>query len=245
VISLKAQIAALEEACDRLADFGALAAHEVLKPLILAHSCAARFIEGGHGGLDDAARADLELVMQACAYARALVDALLAEAQYGQAPIVPERVDLALVVRECTEMLATDLEARRMRVVVSDLPVVSGNAVLLTAVFRNLLVNAIEHGGGRREIRVSAELDDGRWKLAVDSPGPPIAEVARTALFEVPLRRAGWQRASGGLGLVLVRRIVERHGGEVGVMSLDGRTNRFYFTLPAAGEAQAPPSRIR
>lgn len=245
VMALKAQVEALDEACDRLGDFAAFAAHELLQPLVLAHSCAARLIEGGHGVLDDTARADLELMMQASSYARVLVDTLLAEAQYGEAAIGAETVDLTLVVRECIAMLATDLEGRRMRVVLSDLPVVAGNAVLLTAVFRNLLVNAIEHGSGRgREIRVFAEPDDARWRLAVDSPGPPISEDDRTALFEVPLRRAGWRRARGGLGLILVRRIVERHGGEVGVMSPDERTNRFFFTLPATGAAQAP-SRIR
>jgi signal transduction histidine kinase len=64
--------------------------------------------------------------------------------------------------------------------------------------------------------------------------------------FEVPSPGTSRRRARGGLGLVLVRRIVERHGGEVGVMSPDNGTNRFFFfTLPAASAGQARPSRIR
>jgi signal transduction histidine kinase len=243
--ALKAQVAALEEACDRLTNFASLAAHEMLTPLILTHSCAARLIESGHGVLDDAARADLELMVQASSYARALVDTLLAEAHQGGAAMGAEPVDLMLIVRDCIAMLATDLETHRMRVELSDLPVVAGNAVLLTAVFRNLLMNAIEHGRGAGEIRVFAEPDHAGWRLAIDSPGPPISDHDRTALFEVPVRDAGRRRGRGGLGLVLVRRIVERHGGEVGVMSPDDRTNRFFFTLPAASAGQAPPSRIR
>ena len=128
-----------------------------------------------------------------------------------------EPVDPTLVVRECIATLAADIEARRMRVELPELPVVAGNAVLLTAVFRNLLVNAIEHGSGRRrEIRVFAERDDARWRIAVDSPGPPISEDDHTVLFEVPWRGAGRRGARGGCGLVLVRGIVERHGGRSG-----------------------------
>jgi signal transduction histidine kinase len=60
-------------------------------------------------------------------------------------------------------MLAADIEARRMRAGLSELPVAAGHAVLLAAVFRNLLANAIEHGSGRRrEIRVFAEPDERR-----------------------------------------------------------------------------------
>jgi signal transduction histidine kinase len=245
--SLKAQVEALEHARDRFADFAALAAHELLKPLILAHSCAARLIEGDYGDLGGPVRAELELMMQASSHARVLVDTLLAEAQSGELMMDPVPVDLTRVVRECIAMLAADLEARRMRVELSQLPVVAGNAVLLAAVFRNLLLNAIEHGSGRRrEIRVFAESDDARWRLAVDSPGPPIPEADRSTLFEATWPGTGRRPASGtGLGLILVRRIVERHGGEVGVMSPDDHTNRFFFTLPAASADQAPPSRIR
>jgi signal transduction histidine kinase len=113
--------------------------------------------------------------------------------------------------------------------------------VLLTAVFNNLLVNAIRHGRGRPdEIRVLAEPIDGGWRLAVDSSGPPLSEDDREALFastssDVDERH----RRRAGLGLVLVRRIVERHGGTVGAMSPDDWTNRFFFTLPG-GVPSAP-----
>jgi signal transduction histidine kinase len=240
---LKAQLEALDHTCQRLADFAALAAHELVKPLIVAQMCATRLSEGK---LDDAARADVELFMQVSSSARVLVDTLLAEAQYGEAAFGAEPVDLGLLVRDCIAMLAPDIDARRMRVALSELPVVAGNPVLLAAVFRNLLVNAIEHGSaGRGEIRVFAERYDARWRIVVDSPGPPIPEEYRRALFEVPSPGTSRRSTRGGLGLVLVRRIVERHGGEVGVVSPDNRTNRFFFTLPAASASQASPSRIR
>jgi signal transduction histidine kinase len=171
----------------------------------------------------------------ASSQARVLVDTLLAEAQSGDDALRMETVDLDRIVRDCLRMLAADMQARRLRVELGPLPVVAGDAVLLTAVFRNLLVNAIQHGGGRRgDIRVSAEPVESAWRLAVDSPGPPLSQADRDALFELAPRDTGVRRARrAGLGLVLVRRIVERHGGTVGAMSPDDGTNRFFFTLPA------------
>jgi signal transduction histidine kinase len=233
--SLKSRIESLELECSRLHDFAALAAHELLTPVIMAQACAARLSDVDRGTVDDAARADLELFVTASSQVRVLVDTLLADAERGDAPLEAEPVDLARVVRDCLRMLASEIEARGFRVRIGDLPVVAGDAVLLTAVFRNLLVNAIRHGSGRRgEIRVFAEPVDGGWRLAIDSPGAPLSDDDRKALLEIPSRSRDGRRGRGaGLGLVLVRRIVERHGGSVGAMAPDGWTNRFFFTLPA------------
>jgi signal transduction histidine kinase len=242
---LRSRIDSLELECSGLRDFAALAAHELLRPVIMAQESAARLIEVDHPAVDDASRADLELFVEASSQVRVLVDTLLADAQRGESALKTEPVDLARVVRDCLRMLAPEIEARRLRVGVGELPVVAGDAVLLTAVFSNLLVNAIRHGSGRRgEIRVSAEPVDNGWRLAVDSPGPPLSEDDRNALFGTTPRNVEGRRGRGaGLGLVLVRRIVERHGGSVGAMSPDDRTNRFFFTLPA--EAPQPPASRR
>jgi signal transduction histidine kinase len=64
-------------------------------------------------------------------------------------------------------------------------------------------------------------------------------------MFEPERRRSGGRRARGtGFGLAFVRKVVERYGGEVGVVSR-GSTNRFYFTLPTLEPVQEPEARIR
>jgi len=175
------------------------------------------------------------LLLSASSQVRVLVDTLLADAQRGESPLEAEPVDLTRVVRDCLQGLASEIEARGLVVRLEELPVVPGDAALLTAVFSNLLINAIRHSQGRRgEIRVFAEPVQSGWRLAVDSPGYPLSEDDRQALFGTTSRNVERRRGRGaGLGLVLVRRIVERHGGSVGAMSPDNRTNRFFFTLPA------------
>jgi signal transduction histidine kinase len=191
---------------------------------------------------------DLELVATACGNGRMLVEALLADAQQRDSATAPQSVDLTRVVRDCVAVLAPEIERAHASVELGELPVVEGSEVLLWVVFRNLLSNAVEHGlGPGREIRVSAEPSESAWTFGVDSPGPPIPDVERRDMFEVVSRGRTRRRAGGaGLGLVLVRRIVERHGGEVGVTSPDGFTNRFYFTLPRRdAEGQPAASRMR
>jgi signal transduction histidine kinase len=158
-----------------------------------------------------------------------------------------ELVDVDRLVRDCVAMLAPEIDRGRARVVLGELPLVHGNAVLLGVVFRNLIGNAVQHGhGAGRVIRVSADHSDGAWMFAVDSPGPRIPEEERRRMFEAVWRGSSGRRAGGaGLGLVLVRRIVERHGGQVGVTSPDGFTNRFFFTLPKSGGTQRRASRRR
>jgi signal transduction histidine kinase len=245
--SLRARVAELEQARDRLEDFAALVAHELVKPLSVAQSCVDGLL--GHAGtrLDAGAHVDLEIVATACTNARMLVEALLADAQQRNSVTERQLVDLTRLVRDCVAVLTPEIERARARVELGQLPVVHGNAVLLGIVFRNLLGNAVQHGfGPGREIRVSAEPSEGAWTFAVDSPGPPIPEEDRRQMFEAVWRGNSRRRAGGaGLGLVLVRRIVERHGGEVGVTSPDGSTNRFFFTLPRSGGDQPAASRIR
>ena len=245
--ALRARVAELEQLRVRLEDFNALVAHELVKPLVFTGSRVGELLEQAGTELDPNTELDLKIVVDACSRARMLVEALLADAQQRGSPIQRESVDIDRLVRDCIAMLEPEIERGRARVRLGRLPIVHGNAVLLGVVFRNLIGNAVEHGyGPGREIRVSADHRDGAWTFAVDSPGPPIPEEERRRMFEAVWRGSSGRRAGGaGLGLVLVRRIVERHGGHVGVTSPDGHTNRFFFTLPELGSGQRDPSRRR
>jgi two-component system, OmpR family, phosphate regulon sensor histidine kinase PhoR len=101
--------------------------------------------------------------------------------------------------------------------------------------FSNLLSNALKYGPRTgAEIQISVVRSEAGWTFAVQSPGPPIPEDASERIFEPWQRGPGERRARGaGLGLAIVRHIVERHGGQVGVTSPTDTSNRFFFTLPA------------
>jgi len=103
---------------------------------------------------------------------------------------------------------------------------------LLEICYGNLVVNALKYGEGW--VRFSAARDGDAWKLGVANGGVPVPADKAAALFGKFTRLADGGEGAG-LGLYLVRRIVERHDGEVWCEPLADGT-AFYLRLPAAGE---------
>ena len=95
----------------------------------------------------------------------------------------------------------------------------------------NALKYSPRHGAA---ISVQASLEAPAWHFSVQSEGPTIPPEDRQRIFEPYQRGRGERRARGaGLGLAICRRIVERHGGRIGVAPVASGGNRFFFTLPA------------
>lgn len=230
---IEAQNAALQQQNAALEDFAAMAAHEVLKPLVMVAALTTGVVDR-EPALDPESIGDLELLMRISARVRVEVEALLIDALGNERPLQSAPVDMAAVVRMSLEALDSEIAAREARVDVAPLPVVDGHAALLTGVFGNLLSNALRYGpAAGAGIQVTASRKRRGWRFEVASEGRPIAEQDRDRIFEPWQRGIGVRRAQGaGLGLAIVRRVVERHGGDVGVLPIKAG-NRFYFTLPA------------
>jgi len=114
-------------------------------------------------------------------------------------------------------------------------PSALGYAPWIEEVWVNYLSNALKYGGRPALVELGADvLPDGTPRFWVCDNGPGIAAEEHSRLF-VPFTQIVGVRAQGqGLGLSIVRRIVERLGGQVGLESEPGQGSRFYFTLPAA-----------
>jgi light-regulated signal transduction histidine kinase (bacteriophytochrome) len=231
---LAARVEELEQERARMQDFAAMAAHELLKPLVMNEAYATLIGERVGHSLDHESRRDLEAIVRISSRMRLLVEALLLDAYDDQRPLRRQQVDLADVMRDVVRMLDAEIHAREAKVDVDPMPVVEGDPALLSGVFGNLLANALKYGPRQgSDIKVSVVRSEAGWTFAVNSPGPPIPEDGGEKLFEAWQRGPGERRARGsGLGLAIVRHIVERHGGEVGVSSGDESRNRFFFTLP-------------
>jgi signal transduction histidine kinase len=220
----------------RLKVFLGMAAHELLRPLIMAEAYAAMIGEHAGYGLDPGCRRDLDRLARVSADVRELIEALLLDTFDEERPIAREPVDLQPLLEHTVAALDSELRARRARVELAAMPVVCGNPAMLRSVFANLLANAIKYSPrAGAKISVSARRSDAGWTFAVTGPGQPIPEDERDLVFSPWCRRSDDRRARGaGLGLAIVRHIVERHGGHVGVTAPDDSSNRFYFTLPVS-----------
>jgi signal transduction histidine kinase len=121
-----------------------------------------------------------------------------------------------------------------------DLPPGRGDERRLTQVLLNLVGNAIKFTEAG-EVRVEVTAADGDFRVAVADTGPGIAESDQQKIFEEfqqadssPTRRKG----GTGLGLAIAKRIIELHGGRIGVDSSLGQGSTFWFTLPVRVERQ-------
>ena len=139
------------------------------------------------------------------------------------------------MLRECLTLLGPEIRDRGAEVHGAELPEVCGDEALISAVFTNLLLNALRYGPREHgKIVVDAIRENECWRVSIQSEGPTIPAAERERIFERYHRGRGERRARGaGLGLTICRHIVERHGGQIGVTAGNGGANRFYFTLPA------------
>jgi signal transduction histidine kinase len=146
-------------------------------------------------------------------------------------------LDLASMVRRALELASPELTQREIRVAFDepmDLPPLRGDPDAIGQVISNLVQNAARYtdDGGRITVRLSGEGDGVRCTIENSGVGIPPDELALIweRLHRVDRSRA---RSSGGagIGLAIVRQIVEAHGGQVGASSADGQT-AIWFTLP-------------
>ena len=122
---------------------------------------------------------------------------------------------------------------------------VRADATRFKQVLMNLLGNAIKFTPQGGRIELAAHLDGGSICMEVRDNGPGIPPEEERRIFEAfyRLRESGKKTEGTGLGLAITQRLVELHGGELGLKSQVGRGSCFYFSLPAVASAQEPLTR--
>ena len=232
---LRDRISELEREKEAVEGFAAVAAHELLTPVVMMDACAATVCDRLNGELDADSRRDLDALRRGAARSRLLVETLLQHARVNARPMERTWVDAGRLVRECESVVAPELRARGAAIEVGPLPQVWAQEELLGAVFMNLLVNALKYGprqGGT--VRVRGGSTFAGWRFSVRSEGQPIPFADRRRIFEPYQRGRGERRVrGGGLGLSICREIVERHGGQLRLTASGNAGNVFTFTLPA------------
>jgi light-regulated signal transduction histidine kinase (bacteriophytochrome) len=184
------------------------------------------------------ARRCVEMITKGAQGMSELVKDLLELAQANRLPLECEPVDLGLLVREAIGELEPQLAASDADLAIGELPVVDADRVLLKRVFVNLISNAIKFSRGaqpRARVEVdSFEQSETQVLFVRDNGiGFDMGESGRMFRAFERLHRGGEYEGTG-VGLALVARIVDRHGGRIWAESEPGKGATFYFTL--AGE---------
>jgi GAF domain-containing protein len=152
--------------------------------------------------------------------------------------------DIVQTVRSTLEPLAADKKLAFKVEVASKLPPGRGDGRRLTQVLINLVGNAIKFTDAG-EVAIKAEANNGSFYVSVRDTGPGISAADQAKLFqEFQQADNAITRKKGGtgLGLAISKRIIEMHGGKIGVESQPGQGSTFAFTLPVIVERQAEPA---
>jgi signal transduction histidine kinase len=170
-----------------------------------------------------------------------IIDALLAFAQAGARPEPGHCVNIAEVVEDVSSDSQSIASQAGIEFVIEPIPKATAacSRSVLGIILSNLVHNAAKYIGEGREgsrritIRVQ-DLHDGALRFEVEDTGPGLLPGTEGIVFE-PFVRASASKTGGiGLGLATVKRLVEAHGGRVGVISDPGSGCRFWFELPGA-----------
>ena len=160
----------------------------------------------------------------------------LARLEYGVVRPDKERFSLSDLVQDVFQKFELSAEARQQRLVADitpDLPVVNADFGMIERVMTNLLDNAIRHTPVGGEIHVKLRRDGDEVVVQVCDTGPGIPEPLQTNLFARPSFKTGVRDSAGGLGLVIVQRILQLHGSDIHLLRQADRGAVFEFQLSA------------
>jgi len=222
----------VESANRELKDFAHIISHDLKAPL-RGIKTLAEWISTGFGGkVDEDGREKLNLLMSRADRMYDLIDGVLEYSRIGREKEEQVQVNLNELV---PEIIDTITPPENIEITVeNELPVVECEEIRITQVFQNLLSNAVKYmDKPRGQIKVGCVEENSFWKLSVADNGPGIEEKHFERIFQIFQTLSPRDEfESTGVGLTVVKKIVEMYGGRIWVESKPGQGTTFFFTLP-------------
>ena len=232
----------LERSNVELDAFAYVASHDLKEPLRGIHNYSSFLIEDYGEVLGEDGNNKLETLMRLTQRMEDLINSLLHYSRLGRAALLLEPVDLTDLVTSVIDVLKMSKSEPVRFQMPQKLPTLMCDRTQITELFTNLLSNAIKYNQGERHIEIGVLDPDSsieknkvltKTVLYVKDNGIGIREKHLDAIFRIFKRLHAPGRYGGGTGagLTIVKKIIERHGGEIWVDSVYGEGSTFYFTL--------------
>lgn len=229
----------LELANKELESFSYSVSHDLKTPVRAIQGFSRMLLEEHRSGLNPEGRRLLQVVIDNTRLMDQLIDGLLNLSHLSRQPMHKFSIDLAGIARGNFETLRGREPGREMRLIVQEMPPAWGDYALLHQVMMNVLDNAVKYTSAKNPaiIEVGGRREKGETVYYVKDNGAGFDEKYAHKLFGVFQRLHGGQEYQGtGIGLALVRRIIQRHGGRVWAEGKKGEGATFYFSLPVKEE---------
>lgn len=217
---------------EELTNFAYVVSHDLKAPLRGIASLADWLSTDYADKFDEAGKRQMQLLINRVHRMSGLIDGILQYARVGRVREAQVEVDLTRLVQDVIDLLAPPTHIKVS--VDTVLPTIKSEPARIQQVFQNLLSNAIQymdkpHG----EVRVRCDAERQFWRFSIIDNGVGIEERHFERIFQLFQTLAPRDRIeSTGVGLALVKKIVEMYGGTVSVSSRPGEGSSFSFTLP-------------
>ena len=224
--------AELEAANRELKDFAHIVSHDLKAPLRGISRLGQWLVEDYAAAFDDEGKNMVAMLIQRVKGMDSLIDGILEYSRVGRVVHESIPVDLNRLIPEVLEQIAAPPHIHV--VIETPLPTVLGDKIRLFQVFQNLFSNAIRFmDKPAGQITIGCVDEDTQWRLSVKDNGPGIDPRHHERIFQIfQTIHARAELESTGVGLAIVKKIVEFYGGQVGVESTAGSGSTFWLTWP-------------
>jgi len=225
----------LESKNTELERFTYTVSHDLKSPLVTITGFLGYLEQDALSGRQDRVRSTVKRITTAAQKMQSLLNDLLELSRIGRIMNQPERIPFEEIVREALERVRGRLESNQARLKIQpDLPIIYGDHVRLVEVVQNLVDNATKYSSPASDLYIeigAAEDSLGQTRIFVRDNGIGIDPQFHERIFGL-FNKLDPHAEGTGIGLTLVKRIIEVHGGQIWVESELGKGATFSFTLP-------------
>ncbi|MEO6732342.1 MAG: PAS domain S-box protein [Ferruginibacter sp.] len=232
--NLENYAAELQASNSELERFAYVASHDLQEPLRMASSFMSLLENRLEGQLDETTKQYIHFAVDGAERMKTLIQAMLQYSRVGNQKEDFISIDLNEVMAYVTQLLAEEIHHSRATVSFNNLPAITGNKILISQLFTNLVSNSLKyHGAKEPVIKVGSIAKPSEWLMYVKDNGIGIDTKYFEKIFIIFQRLHNNTEYSGtGIGLAICKKIVDIHKGKIWLESEAGAGSTFYFSIP-------------
>ncbi|BDZ68934.1 PAS domain-containing sensor histidine kinase [Methanobacterium ferruginis] len=231
---LRKTLKQLKRSNAELEQFAYVASHDLQEPLRMVTSFLQLLQRRYENQLDSDADEFIHFAVDGATRMQDLINDLLTYSRVGRKTGKIEDVDSEALIEQILFDSKVLIEETNTSITYNDLPLIRANYTQMAQVFQNLIGNAIKYQDNTYpEIHITAKKNGKDWIFKVEDNGIGIDPKHGERIFRIFQRLHGRDEYEGtGIGLAIVKRIIEQHGGMIWYESAPGKGSKFYFTIP-------------
>lgn len=224
----------LERSNAELEKFAYIASHDLQEPLRMVASYTQLLAERYRGKLDEKADRYIFYAVDGAKRMQGLIHDLLSYASVHKSGQATTEIQCGELVRDALQNLSVAIESSRAQIQVGELPTIYADRVLMLQVFQNLIGNALKFSNPNNPIiEISSTKEGGEWIFKIRDNGIGIDPQYHERIFGIFQRLHDRKKYQGtGIGLAVVKKIVEQYEGRIWVESSVGNGAAFLFSIP-------------